>query len=99
MRQIEEQMVDAIENGRNWQSGNTGVRIHPSNYAHWADVYLHGNHIAEVFCGASGHRTVDVNVDTLAEYPTRTTMSRLRALGADVCTRKGKVYLNDREVS
>lgn len=98
MRKIEQQMVKAINGGRDWRSGNTEVKIQAGYRAIWADVYLHGNHIAEIFETAAGHRIVNVNVATLAAYPTRTTMSRLRALGANVYQRKGEVYLNDREV-
>jgi hypothetical protein len=42
---------------------------------------------------------VQVDTATLLEWPTRTTMSRLRALGADVCTRKGVVMLDGEEVA
>ena len=38
---------------------------------------------------------VHVNRVTLREWPTRTTMSRLRALGVDVYTRKGNVILDN----
>ena len=51
-------------------------------------VYLHGNHIATVTQGS-----VRVNIDTLRKYPTVTTKSRLRALGVNVCTKKGITYL------
>ena len=59
-----------------------------------SDVFLHGNHIARVLLV----RRVVVNWRTLSDYPTRTTMSRLRALGVDVYARKGAVMLDGQEV-
>ena len=81
MRQIEKEMLSAIHSGRDWSKDNTTV-IGPR-------VLLHGHHIATL-----GNNGVVVNTDTLRQWPTRTTMSRLRALGVDVCTRKGEVLLN-----
>lgn len=86
MRKIELEMLAAIESGTRFTKDNTTVVITAVN----AEVYLHGNHIATV----GRHGTVDVNTNTLLEYPTRTTLSRLRALGVDVCIRKGDVILN-----
>ena len=75
MRKIEQQMWSAINNQANWRSGNTSVqRIDDVNMA----VYLHGNHIADV---NSRNGFVMVNTATLIQWPTRTTKSRLRALG------------------
>jgi hypothetical protein len=88
MRKIEQAMNGAIALGINWASGNTMVT--DSSREGGQDVLLHGNHIATVFCDGS----VMVNKETLKEYPTNTTKSRLRALGADVCTRKGITYLD-----
>jgi len=39
-----------------------------------------------------------INYKTLKKWPTRTTMSRLRALGFNVYTRKGRVYHEGTEV-
>lgn len=89
MRKIEKQMIEAIKVGKAWQSGNTMVV--PTSADNVA-VYLHGNHIADV------HRPAGftlVNKDTLRQWQTPTTKSRLRALGADVATRKGITYLNN----
>ncbi len=91
MRKIEEKMLDAIENSRDWTSGNTEV-ISDGDGLSW--VYLHGNRIA---CSSNG--TVETDRQTLRTWPTRTTMSRLRALGVDVCTRKGDIYLNGEAVA
>ena len=88
MRLIEKEMLSAINNGRNWSKDNT--RVTPVESTGGADVFLHGHHIATV--QRNGLALVMVN--TLRNWPTRTTMSRLRALGVDVCTRKGQVLLN-----
>jgi hypothetical protein len=89
MRVIEKKMLNAIEQGRNFYSGNTHVTI-DANTAH---VFLHGNHIASVV-----NDNVMVNIDTLRAYPTVTTKSRLRALGVNVYTKNFVTYLNGEEV-
>lgn len=88
MRKIEKQMVAAVQNCAKWRLDNTSVSpIDDVN----CSVYLHGNHIADV-----NSRTgfLMVNRDTLARWQTPTTKSRLRALGANVTTRKGVTYLD-----
>lgn len=92
MRNIESEMVSNVLMGRNWSQANTRVQQLPPP----CDVYLHGHHIATVWNAADGPKrwNVVVNKDTLRAWPTRTTMSRLRALGVDVCTRKGEVLLD-----
>lgn len=87
MRKIELQMLNAIENRKAWQSGNTTVT---PRFDGSLSVYLHGNHIADVV-----NSQINVNVYTLRQWSTPTTKSRLRALGADVSTRKGITYLNN----
>ena len=89
MRKIEQAMNGAIALGINWASGNTTVTTDGEGISR---VYLHGNHIATV---DQDTRKVIVNARTLADYPTMTTKSRLRALGCRVSTRKGVTYLND----
>ena len=85
MRVIEKKMVEAVNFGIPFQESNTKVTI-DFNTAH---VFLYGNHIASVVNGG----TPIVNLDTLREYPTPTTKSRLRALGVNVYTKKGITYL------
>lgn len=93
MRKIEQQMLNAIsiirnnENARGWSNGNTIV----TNAGDRAKVFLHGNHIADVF----NTGLLEVNKQTLARWQTPTTKSRLRALGANVATRKGVTYLDN----
>tara|TARA_A100001201_G_scaffold15113_3_gene18300 strand:- start:17789 stop:18133 length:345 start_codon:yes stop_codon:yes gene_type:complete len=45
MRKIEQQMNDAITNGKSWQSANTSVICDDNGVSY---VYLHGNKIAEI---------------------------------------------------
>lgn len=88
MRKIEKVMIQAINERKTWHGSNTSVSsIDDVNCA----VFLHGNHIADV-----NSRTgfVMVNAYTLAKWPTNTTKSRLRALGANVTTKKGITYLD-----
>jgi hypothetical protein len=88
MRLIEKEMLAAVEIARDWSKDNTRVEFVRSTGG--ADVFLHGHHIATV----QRNGVALVMVNTLRAWPTRTTMSRLRALGVDVCTRKGEVLLN-----
>jgi hypothetical protein len=89
MRKIERQMNAAINARKAWHLDNTSTKpIDGVNVA----IYLHGNHIADV-----NSRTgfVMVNSDTLRRWPTPTTKSRLRALGANVTTKRGVTYLDN----
>lgn len=101
MRKIEQQMMSAISQRKNWQSGNTQVKtVGLSCGGARSEIYLHGNHIANVWAGAADPLpTLWVNRETLAAWPTPTTKSRLRALGADVYHRKNRLYLNGQEVA
>ena len=44
MRKIEQQMIDAIKDNKDWKSGNTKVEYTP----YGSLVFLHNNHIATV---------------------------------------------------
>ena len=92
MRKIEKDMIRAIMNGKNWASANTKVTIVGDD----AEIYLHGHHIATAKDCLP--LELEVNIDTLARFPTVTTKSRLRALGANVYTRNFITYLDDEEV-
>ena len=96
MRKIEMNMNAAVMLGRDWSDANTRVERVRMDRISACDVFLHGHHIATVWnaCDGRDRWTVTTNTDTLRAWPTRTTMSRLRALGVDVCTRKGEVLLN-----
>lgn len=92
MRKIEKQMLEAISNCKTWHGANTMVSsIDGINCA----VFLHGNHIADV---NSETGFVMVNKYTLHKWPSNTTKSRLRALGAKVATKKGITYLDGNAV-
>lgn len=84
MRKIEEQMAQAVDQGRNWTSGNTQVQ---AMHGGRVEVRLHGNLIAQRNDRFSPLRF------TLAGWNTPTTRSRLNALGAGVYTRKGQAYV------
>lgn len=79
MRKIEREMLGAIHSGKNWKGGNTMV-IHyytaTGLVPRATDILLHGNPIATVSRGR-----VYVNDTVFFAYPTRTTVSRLKALG------------------
>jgi hypothetical protein len=91
MRKIEKQMVEAVQKGNNWELANTEV-VSDGEGLSW--VYLHGHMIALSVDGI-----IEPIRETLLEWPTRTTMSRLRALGVDVCTRRGDIYLDGEKLA
>lgn len=91
MRKIEQEMRQAIQQGRSWSQGNTTVRIEGDS----AHVFLHGNHIGQVDRG-NGRITVDES--TLRFFPTVTTKSRLRALGVNLTQSKGRIYIDGRYI-
>ena len=93
MRLIEQQMWAAIQAGNDWSKDNTSVMYLVNLDQSY--IYLHGQRIA-----LFDHNSAKVipDLDTLAQWPTRTTKSRLRALGVNVYTRKGITYVNDKEV-
>ena len=74
MRQIEKMMVLAVANKENFRRSNTEVRVINNGVF----VFLHGNLI---FAKIDG-----INYYSNAGWNTRTTASRLRALGADYST-------------
>lgn len=74
MREIEKKMVQAVNNKQNFRLSNTEVRT----IANGVFVALHGNLI---FARIDGE-----NYYSNAGWNTRTTASRLRALGADYST-------------
>jgi hypothetical protein len=87
MRKIEKAMCLAIGQKKSWQESNTAVVYQPEvtnnkrTRIEYAKVFLFGNHIGTFVYSAN---RFDVNPVTLAKYPTNTTKSRLRALGAKV---------------
>ena len=70
MRKIESEMIAAINNNQDWQSGNTSVHFNEENNA--SIVRLHGHKIAEV--GDDYLTLFD------GDHQTKTTKSRLNAI-------------------
>jgi hypothetical protein len=99
MRKIEKQMLAAVQNKREFRLDNTSVVFVPAfgdSLTTRSEVYLHGNLIAKYWHDLA--EPLEVNLVTLSRWQTPTTKSRLRALGANVATRKGITYLNNQPV-
>lgn len=93
MRKIEKQMIQAIKERKAFSLDNTSVSNPQQN--DWQMILLHGNYIAAARFGVVGLET-QVNNATFRVWPTRTTASRLRALGIDARLIKGKAAINGR---
>lgn len=98
MRKIEQQMINAIKNKQNFNSGNTRVEYLPeidtteqSKLEH-ARVYLHTNHIATF---AYDRNEYIMNKNTLFLWPTNTTKSRLNSMGFKVSFKQGKILIDE----
>lgn len=78
MRKIEEAMVKAVKEKRNFKRSNTEVKF-KDGVCH---VKLFGNTIY--------YQKGDVKLYHHAGWPTMTTASRLRALGANILFKRGK---------
>lgn len=89
MRKVEKQMIAAIKARKDMKGRNTTVVVDHEGDRAW--VRLHGHHIA-TYCYRTG--VLEVNEVTLARWPSVTTKSRLRALGADVYTKNFVTYLD-----
>ena len=85
MRKIESQMIAAVQDNRNWCSGNTSVTIDVETNT--SSVYLHGNLIA----------TVTDNDMTIYDggWQSVTTKSRLNALCDAFCIAGEGVFQKD----
>ena len=88
MRKIEREMLEAIRTGQDWHKDNTSV-IDEGNGG--GRVFLHG-HLIATFADCGGQ--VFPDLDTLREWPTATTKSRLRALGVDLHQDKGVLFID-----
>ena len=99
MRKIEQQMLSAVHaKVDKWTNNNTAVFYISASesgnpFGSRSEIYLHGNLIAEYWHDEKA--PLAVNRQTLARWSTPTTKSRLRALGANVATRKGVTYLDN----
>lgn len=88
MRKIEQEMLNAVRSIRSWQGGNTTVFTAGGIIT----VCLHGNRIATsagTDTGYSGSPTMKPDLDTFRKWPSRTTCSRLRALGIAASLKNG----------
>jgi hypothetical protein len=94
MRKIEQEMVAAIKDSRNWTAGNTSVMIDPPSKSGEpgprAAVLLHGKVIAVV----RSNGELSARRDTFRAWPTATTASRLRALGVNASIRNGRAHID-----
>lgn len=98
MRKIEQAMLAAIRDKRDWHDGNTlvryecGIMTDKHVRAESSRVYLHGHHIATVYHDAdlAGRYPVGVaNHETFRRWPTALSASRLRALGITASIKQG----------
>jgi|TARA_R110002033_G_scaffold85251_1_gene135617 hypothetical protein len=90
MRKIEQLMKDAIANKQDFKLDNTAVYF--NERTNQSLVRLHNNLIAVIHHGE--FKEVEVNESMFKEYPTRTTSSRLRALGVPASLKNGLALLN-----
>ena len=103
MRKLEHLMMKAVHDAVNWKLSNTEVRRERSSYAthtvHILSVYLHGNHIADVTVyPATGVAVAAANRATFIDWPSRTTVSRLRALGINASRPRGVPHIDGHAV-
>ena len=102
-RKIEVAMCAAVADLREWRCDNTEVELHRdcsiTDARYYAVVRLHGHAIATVVQARHDTMRVIVDESTLRQWPTNTTLSRLRALGADVRVAKRIVYLNGEAIT
>jgi len=95
MRKIEQEMLNAIREGKHWTKDNTMVEINTrvgedrKNYM----VVLHGNPIATGYVGETPSQVA------FCGWVTHTTLSRLRALGVNVYTKNWEPYVDGKKVS
>lgn len=92
MRKIEKLMLNACQNNKAFSLDTT--KVSPIDAINCA-VYLYGHHIADY---NSETDFVMVNMNTLKKYPTNATRSRLRALGVNVYTKKGKTFIDEKSI-
>jgi len=98
MRKIEQQMIEAIKENRDWKHGKNAqgypameVSHFRNNGINYAEVFLHANHIATVHKDTG---EVIPNKYTFRNWPTVTTRSRLRALGVDASIKNFAACIN-----
>lgn len=97
MRVIEKEMLKAIENKTDWAKGNMGVFYDNNNtkYGARSEVYLFGNHIGDYWYDTKEFVT---NIRTLIDWPSATTKSRLRALGVNLVSHRGELFIDGKKL-
>lgn len=100
-RKIEQRMVEAALDCRTWRESNTQVvaSTHEVHGMPVARIYLFEKHIANLVQVRHDEWQLQVMRDTLERWPTNTTISRLRALGAWVTCVKGEVFLDGKYIA
>lgn len=101
MRKIEKLMIEAVMNKQDFRLDNTEAYFLSASetgnpFGSRSEVYLDGHLIAEYWHDSRYTDRLQVDTDTLSKYPSNTTLSRLRALGADITVKKGDVLLDGR---
>jgi hypothetical protein len=95
MRKIEKEMLRAINERTSWMKDNTEVRMIILDDNAISQVFLHGNHIADfVHAPQWGVGWIEPNRETLANWPTPTTKSRLWALGVNLTQSRGVISID-----
>ena len=89
MRKIEEKMVNAIMNGKNFRQANTEVKVFDKH----TNVLLHGNLIAQIDTTKNPYI---MKVDHCG-WDSVTTKSRLNALGCRIIQHNWHWYNEDKE--
>jgi hypothetical protein len=89
MNKIEIKMYEAIDNKQDMEEGNTVVFYSHEHRA--SGVFLHDHNLGNFMHDT---RKFVTNIDTLREYPTKTTLSRLRALGVEVERYNNSLWLD-----
>lgn len=94
MRKIEQEMMAALKQRKPFNKDNTFIVGDDSSGCpfDYSWVFLHGNNLG-YWRHSDGQ--FEVNRDTLKQWPTVTTKSRLRALGVNLTQKKGKIYIDD----
>lgn len=103
MRKIEAEMQNAVALRQPWQKNNTTVVVTTGedpeckwSTSPYVSVHLHGNRIA--YQPKDNLKVLCIDRLTLKQYPTRTTLSRLRALGFVLTITRGKINVIKDEV-
>ena len=95
MRKIEQEMIQAVRDGENWTKGNTEVY----NESYGICVFLENNLIG--YIPATEGRKIGkfaADTETFRRFPTRTTASRLRALGVDARIVGGRATIDGKYI-